>query len=746
MGNAMIPQRNKSLRSQYFVRLKEANDEKQKKSIPEPNYFKKIAWFRAPYYSGSQLAYLESEQEMLHAVCGGCDLLMFGGEKVILNIDFKTASYEVTDLDQVLYALGVDNNPYCFIDTCLLSGFDARRTFEPLTLQNNKSKSATTKTSSRRNFSYQFSLEQVLKKGSGIAVITENLCTFNDAASVRSYHTNYTQTTCAKSVRSLPVRSKDDENIDKILQHMLSDKNEDDKKENPKYREYLDLYLIVRERVTAAKVLSFNGETTIYRPFKWMNEQLTQQSIDNHLNDNQTKSNENIPSNVYRLLAVGILSTFLASAIFGGHLIDTTPLIDSQELESAMNSMLPLRQRILDIFQSSFKTKNGISLQRWFQPNRDLKIKHNTDWTTKWIKKYKQCLNLLFDADLNTIDEQASIALVTPLKMLKNIKITKKTQLSLSLNKPCNDNWKIPQIQFISQLLCAAYLGTLITLNYISDNCALSNVAMTLCKINKFEFETILCIEMLSNEDLTEKAFTLIDENGKIYQIDQMIANKKIEMTQESVSKRRTLRLLARICSLLPMRPFIDGKTAWTAKLSYSLASFNHVVTNYHNSIKNCIEAAIAWIYCYSDDNNEVLTQPDFLKALALSLKQLPPSPCSGMGVLITEFVTSFASKEWNENNKKGADDFTKMKLLHNQLEELKKKYPVFTKIHFAIQCCMQFFYQICTLVKELGDMKVLKRAIVVQFEDAYEYLRELGIWEAIYFMEVKQNEKKKKT
>jgi len=116
------------------------------------------------------------------------------------------------------------------------------------------------------------------------------------------------------------------------------------------------------------------------------------------------------------------------------------------------------------------------------------------------------------------------------------------------------------------------------------------------------------------------------------------------------------------------------------------------------------------------------------------------------MGVLITEFVTSFASNEWNENSQKGADDLTKMKLLHSQLEALKKKFPVFTKVHFAVQCCMQFFYQICTLVKELGDMKVLKRALVVQFEDAYECLRSLGIWEAIYFMEVNQNKKKKRS
>ncbi len=135
--------------------------------------------------------------------------------------------------------------------------------------------------------------------------------------------------------------------------------------ENPKYREYLNLYLIVRDRVCNAKVLSFNGETQIYKPFKWMNEQLLKlkksqlkQQKDKKEENNKTNNNDdddnkqedndpynnllpirnkcddNIPSNVYRLLGVGILRTFLPSAILGGHLIDTTPLIDSEELET----------------------------------------------------------------------------------------------------------------------------------------------------------------------------------------------------------------------------------------------------------------------------------------------------------------------------------------------------------------------------------------------------------------------------
>jgi len=310
----------------------------------------------------------------------------------------------------------------------------------------------------------------------------------------------------------------------------------------------------------------------------------------------------------------------------------------------------------------------------------------------------------------------------------------------------------MPRIENISQLLLAAYCGTLITLNHIRSDeectkCILSNIAASLSKINKFEFETVLAVEMLRNEDLSEKIFTLIDENGKVYQIDSLSSPKykNAAINQGMVNKRRTLRLLTRICSLLPMRPFIDGKKAWTAKLSHSLAAFNHVTTNYHHGIKNCIEAVITWLYCYDIDSDSMttMTSPTFLKELALSLKQLPPEPQSGMGCLVQEFVINFADIKWNELDEK--DNVHKMKLLQAQMTKLKETFLVFTRIHFAIQCCMQFFYQICTLVKELGDVSVLNQSVVVQFEDAYEYLRELGIWEAIYFMEVHLNKKQLK-
>ena len=620
------------------------------------------------------------------------------------------------------------------------------------------------------NLIYKFdadSLDQVLNKGSGIAVIYDFLHKFLDTGSTLSYNSNFSATSYRSnlSTRSvgrqslgggslinmhdyvkrnkLPLREAAS-NIDKMLEIMLSPPNENvenqqnfhqqmmqqqaeiDERppENPEYREYLELYLVVRKRVCNAKVLSFNGEIKIYQPFKGkINDEVHEHKVDD----------VNIPSNVYRLLGVGILSTFLPSAILGGHLIDTTPSIDSNELERSMNCLLPLRQKVLNIFQHGFGTSNSVSLQRWFQPNRDKELKYDIDWANEWVQKFKILLHIVLNDDQL---RSQSPTLLTPLKVL----LAKPTSFASDFGQICTENFELPQIKDISQLLTAAYCGTLITLNYIRDNCSLSNVAKSLAKINKFEFETVLAIEMLQKEDLTEKVFTLIDENSKIFQIDSLSSAKyrNSEINHRIITRRRTLRLLTRICSLLPMRPFIDGQNGWKSKLSHSLAAFNHVTTTYHHGIKNCIESAITWLYCNIEKQgikNENLTSERFLRTLSLSLKQLPPEPCSGMGVLIQEFIMNFAELNWNNISKDSTD--YKSKLMIHQLKLLKDTFPVFSRLRLAITCCVQFFYQICTLVKELGDYKILMESTVAQFQDAYEFLRELGIWDAVYLMEI---------
>lgn len=335
----------------------------------------------------------------------------------------------------------------------------------------------------------------------------------------------------------------------------------------------------------------------------------------------------------------------------------------------------------------------------------------------------------------------------------------------------------LPAVRHISQLLAAAYLGTLLTLKHLDGDCKLKGLAMALSKVSKFEFETVMAIDMLQNGDLSASCYTLIDENQKEFRIDGPLAvaidpsHPPKKMSPNEQKNDRSLRILTRCCCLLPMRPFTDGKKPWESQLSHSLAAFNHVSTAYYHGLKYGIESCITWLYCKIQEDatasdvdvdaeetkeseptplqrakrsNAIITSPSFLKELALSLKQLPPEPCTGMGVLIRRFVDEFAKLEWNEKVSKLSDE-KKDEVISSQMTILQASFPAFTRHRFAVQCCVQFFYQICTLVKQLGDAEVLKDRTVIQFEDAYEYLRELGIWDAVYFMELQQTKLKKK-
>ena len=677
-------------------------------------------------------------------------------------------------------------------------------------------------------------------------MIEEYLCTWNDAGSTSSWNSNYSAGTVAsmqstRSVRSVGGRSVKSfkstrsavnfrsyqqktgqtqrgatGNIDQILQRMLGPSNEsesqpltmgavdeeDEKNENPKYKEYQKLYRIVRDRVCNAKVISFGGETKIYRPFKWMNEQIEkekaaqlrlQKTQEEKKEDDEKEHDEGedkeppmerlddkVPSNAYRLLGVGVLSTFLPSAILGGHCIDTTPLIDSNELSNAMETTLDLRMKICNILQNAFGIETTVSLQRWFQPNRDRVMEYDAKWTEQWVADYKRALKVLFQ-DLDAVDAKAQISLVTPLTMLAqgNRRSSRRNKKSKQKRTPSSEAFTasgMPAVRHISQLLAAAYLGTLLTLKHVDSDCKMRGVAVALSKVSKFEFETVMAIDMLQNEDLSAHCFTLIDENGKEYKIDGpqgiSAANGATEISGKMLKDQRSMRVLTRCCCLLPMRPFTDGKKPWESTLSHSLAAFNHVSTAYYHGIKCSIEACITWLYCQiqadaagnvvdvdaeetketeqntastgstplqrAKRSNAIITSPSFLKELALSLKQSPPEPCTGMGVLVQKFVTEFAKLDWEKTVSKLSDE-KKSEILKGVMDSLRAAFPAFTRHRFAIQCCMQFFYQICTLVKQLGDAEVLKPKMVIQFEDAYEYLREMGIWDAVYFMEVTQ-------
>ncbi|KAI9315269.1 PIN domain-like protein [Dichotomocladium elegans] len=90
-----------------------------------------IEFIRAPYSAWAQLAYLYTHpKQIINAVYGGTELLMFDVDKIITAIDFEKGNYMWMSKKTVLQDLHVNDEQ--FLDICLLAGFEYCSSFPPL--------------------------------------------------------------------------------------------------------------------------------------------------------------------------------------------------------------------------------------------------------------------------------------------------------------------------------------------------------------------------------------------------------------------------------------------------------------------------------------------------------------------------------------------------------------------------------------------------------------------------------------
>ncbi|GJJ68247.1 hypothetical protein EMPS_00593 [Entomortierella parvispora] len=90
-----------------------------------------VDYMRAPYGAGAQLSYLErNPKQIIHAIHGGSDILMFDVDRVITSIDFAKQSFTIISKKEVLQDLLLSDDQ--FLDVCILAGFDQFTTFPPL--------------------------------------------------------------------------------------------------------------------------------------------------------------------------------------------------------------------------------------------------------------------------------------------------------------------------------------------------------------------------------------------------------------------------------------------------------------------------------------------------------------------------------------------------------------------------------------------------------------------------------------
>ncbi|CAO3618472.1 unnamed protein product [Mucor hiemalis] len=90
-----------------------------------------VEFIRAPYSAWAQLAYMYTHpRQMVNAVCGGSELLMWDIDKMITSIDFEKGNYHWVSKRTVLQDLHVSDEQ--FLDICILAGFEYCPSFPPL--------------------------------------------------------------------------------------------------------------------------------------------------------------------------------------------------------------------------------------------------------------------------------------------------------------------------------------------------------------------------------------------------------------------------------------------------------------------------------------------------------------------------------------------------------------------------------------------------------------------------------------
>ncbi|KAG0265507.1 hypothetical protein DFQ27_000586 [Actinomortierella ambigua] len=92
-----------------------------------------ISYMKAPYGAGAQLVYLErNPKQIVHAIYGGSELLMFDVDRVITSVNFEKGVFSVISKKALVHDLQLNDDQ--FLDFCILAGFDQFPSFPPLNM------------------------------------------------------------------------------------------------------------------------------------------------------------------------------------------------------------------------------------------------------------------------------------------------------------------------------------------------------------------------------------------------------------------------------------------------------------------------------------------------------------------------------------------------------------------------------------------------------------------------------------
>jgi len=496
-----------------------------------------------------------------------------------------------------------------FLDACLLSGFDVCRTFPPLL-----------NTTICKKFSFQAAVDIIMK-----------------------YHT--------AEDAIFQLREHFLLHLDSVLQHMIGE----DPSEMDEWEKYKVQLVRVRQRLLHPKVLTIGGlARTLGKP-------------------DFEETNIKFPNALYHLLSKGVISTFPCDIITAKNVIDTAPIIDSQEYMQCMECQTCYRNRFVDvlsqILDKTLQTR-PVSVWRYFLPNRQLYLKHDPVFLKFWLDTMQRSAYL--SSHLNE-----PVELITPCHMFLKFQDSLSNFSSLQERKDPTQNPNLAQYYNGEEVRFLAFTGLLTILGFLTNE-GPTEVAEALLDLDEFQEETILFIELLRQGCFKFSPMNIIDAEGAASQ-----NSKDVELGD-------VRRLIARVCLLLPIHT--DHKP-WTGHVHRGLSAFSCVITAFQRSLRNSLDSILVWLAVCSKKSIPLSVMGDLSQTLPYRRER-----SSGCAVFVSKLL-------------RGAS-----------IEDLQEIFPEVDDPKATLQRAHRFFKQIVRIVENLSSQPFISSTDFLQvFREAEE-------------------------
>jgi hypothetical protein len=288
-----------------------------------------------------------------------------------------------------------------------------------------------------------------------------------------------------------------------------------------------------------------------------------------------------LPDEVYWLISQNVISSQVVNNLISGILLETPPLLDSEDYRKALTNLLPIRTKSLALLSSclarEFQIKRVVTM-RWYDETEiemdhfraafDLRTCQTSILTEDEIK-------IEYPRQNKSLTEWVDIGFVLQLQVHK---FHAKTSPMPTVNDEQRPKMRI--ISTVNELLATISLHALEIREYLerkSYRPTLWGRALALVNV-KFIHEAWCVLELL-----------------RLGHLHGMPLKTFLENKLEPVDKEREINLLTRIFSLLPGT--MEEGRSWEGPIDPDLMGFNSIVKALYKTLRNLLEMLLANLF-----------------------------------------------------------------------------------------------------------------------------------------------------